>query len=82
MCDALRAEIVNVGLILNNFSYYVAGHKQVASALPLARCALRAGSSRPIWLWRKRQYFDEKRVGFGSNHPKSGLIIEQNWFNR
>ena len=39
-------------------------------------------SSGLIRLLRKRQYFDEKRVGFGSNHPKSGLIIEQNWFNR
>ena len=28
------------------------------------------------------QYYGEELVGFGSNHPNLGFIMEQNWFNR
>ena len=35
----------------------------------------------PLAVWaesaEKCQYYGEKRVGFGSNHPKLGFIIEQ-----
>ena len=41
---------------------------------------------RPLALWAESaercQYYGEKQVGFGSNHPKSGFIIEQKWYDR
>ena len=40
----------------------------------------------PLAVWAESaercQYYGEKRVGFGSNHPKLGFIIEQKWYNR
>ena len=41
---------------------------------------------RPLALWaesaERRQYYGEKQVGFGSNHPKTGFIIELKWYDR
>ena len=40
----------------------------------------------PLAVWAESaercQYYGEKRVGFGSNHPKLGFIIEQKWYIR
>ena len=51
-----------------------------SGALPLR------SEQRPLALWaesaERRQYYGEKQVGFGSNHPKSGFIIEQKWYDR
>ena len=51
MCDALSVEIVNIGLILSNFSYYVAGHKQVASALARCRQEYKANKHEPYLMF-------------------------------